>query len=252
MRVYDDRSGVAFWKHEQSCAKLQTPGAVKQVRMSQLSLARRLRFAPDGMSVWAGEAGWRVRMLFAWQRLIRAGKVQQGRRRSPMWREGERHRVAAMVEQHRLELRNDEDWATDSTSARGQRYAWDLEASIQAQHGVNNGAAAVMARRQHQNGGSSTRAQPAAAGSSVQHAQGGRGKRGRVDDSPNYALRRNGAQQGSDQNETDGMAGGSYEPPTAARRSGDGLLVYNSLSLQRLEAQLRSPYYWQRAPFGDG
>ena len=170
-----------------------------------------------------------------------------------MWQEGERHRVAAMVEQHRLMLRNNEEWEADSTSARGQRYAWDLEASIQAQHGVSNGAAAVMARRQHQDGGGSSRAQPAAAGSSVQHAQGGRGKRGRADDGPDYALRRDGAQQGSAQNETDGATGTStHEAPTAARHSGDGLLVYNSISLQRLEAQLRSPYYWQHAPFGDG
>ena len=193
-------------------------------------------------------------MVLAWQRLVRAGKVQHGRKHSPMWREGERRRVAAMVEQHRLALRSNEDWADDSTRtcAWGQRYAWDLEASIQAQLGVSNGAAAVMARRR-QDGGSSGGAQPAAAGSSVQHAQGGRSKRGRADDSPGHALRHDDAQHGSDRNESDGAVGDSaHEAPMAPRRSGDGLLVYNTLSLQRLEAQLRSPYYWQRAPFGDG
>ena len=150
-------------------------------------LARRLSFACNGMSVWATEAGWRVRMIFAWQRLVRAGKIQQGRQHSPMWRESEGNRITALTEQHRLTLRSNEEWEVESPHARGQRYAWDLEASIQAQHGVNNSAAAVMARRR-QDSGSPGRTQSAAAGSSAQHAQGGRDKRPRNDISPQHAT----------------------------------------------------------------
>ena len=100
-----------------------------------------------GTSAWETERRWRVRMLFALQRLIRAGKVHLGRRRSPMWQEGEQQRLATLAERHKLELRRNEEWVDDDTQIRGQQYSWDLEGDIQAQQNVNSGAAAVMARQ---------------------------------------------------------------------------------------------------------
>ena len=195
--------------------------------MTQHTLARRLGFAPDNMSLWASEPAWRVRMVFAWQRLVRAGKVQQGRKRSPMWREGERGRVGALAAQHKRETGRDADWASDSARARGQQYTWDLEAAIQEQRSVSNGAAAVMARRRGGAGLPDTQPTAVARGA----------KRGRVTDDDAAAA-------GTDLTRNDATA--------TARRSGDSVLVFNTLSLRRLETQLRSTYYWQRAPFGDG
>ena len=45
------------------------------------ALARRLSFDTNG-SMWTTEYGWQLRMLLAWQRLVRAGKVTQARRGS--------------------------------------------------------------------------------------------------------------------------------------------------------------------------
>ena len=248
---YATTARVAFWEHERTCTKTRTPTTTKQVNMGQLTLARRLRFSCND-SMWASEAGWRVRMVFAWQRLVRAGKIQQARQHSPMWRESERNRITALAEQHRLTLRSNEDWEDQSLQARGQRYAWDLEASIQAQQGVNNSAAAVMARRR-QHSGSPGGTRPVVAGSSAQHAQTGRDKRPRSDISPQHATHWDGARPQGEPDISDDAAGDpARNASTAQRHAGDGLLVFNTLSLRRLEAQLRSQYYWRPDPFGDG
>ena len=179
-----------------------------------------------------------------------SGKVSRhDRRRNPMWQEGEVQRLNELAKEHRRELRSDEDWADDGAHTRGQQYTWGLEASIQAQHGVNSGAAAVMARRR-QSGDNSDETHPIAAGSSSQHAQADGRKRGRGDDSI-IPTKRHGRQQQGDQVRAGNAEGEStQEAPNTTRRS--GFLVYNTLALQRLETQLQSPYYWRQAPFGDG
>ena len=220
--------------------------------MSQLMLARRLSFASDGTSTWATGRGWRVRMLFAWQRLVRAGKVHLGRRRSPMWQEAERRRLAALAERYKHELRRNEEWVDDDTQIRGQQYSWDMEGDMQMQQNVNSGAAAVMVRRLHQIH-SSTRIQSAEAGSSERHTHAISNKRGRRVDTFNRAGTHDGTQL---ENGKDASGNANGEPRqgvmTETQRSTDGMLFYNPLSLQRLHAQLQTSYYWQREPFGDG
>ena len=207
--------------------KTRTPTTTKQVNMGQLTLARRLRFSCND-SMWASEAGWRVRMVFAWQRLVRAGKIQHARHHSAMWRESEQNRIITLAEQHRLTLRSNEDWEDQSLQARGQRYAWDLEASIQAQQGVNNGAAAVMARRR-QHSGSPGGTQPVVAGSSAHHARTGRDKRPRSDNGPQHATRWDGTRPQGEPDILDDAAGDpARNASTAQRHAGDGLLVFTT------------------------
>ena len=59
------------------------------------TLAQRLIFGGD--SVWLTEVGWQARMVFAWMRLVRAGKVCRARRAQPMWQAAERNRTDALV-----------------------------------------------------------------------------------------------------------------------------------------------------------
>ena len=147
---YWTKSRVAFWRHERTCQVPRSSGNGKQVNMTHLALAKRLTFASDGTSIWSSERGWRMRMLLAWQRLVRAPKVTRSRKGSDMWREGEQHRVANLSEQYKTELHTDEDWADNTDRVRGQRYHWDTEADMQTQHQVSSGAAAVLARRRTQ------------------------------------------------------------------------------------------------------
>ena len=104
-----------------------------QVNMRHLALAKRLTFTPDGTSMWSGESGWRVRMLFAWQRLVRAPKVTVHRKSSDMWKEGECTRVAELAQIYKAELSRDDDWMDTRDTPRGQRYHWDSEATLQTQ-----------------------------------------------------------------------------------------------------------------------
>ena len=60
-------------------------------------LARRLLFDGDG-SLWATEAGWRMRMVLAWQRLVAGGRVWTARRRSSKWQADERRRMQAVAQ----------------------------------------------------------------------------------------------------------------------------------------------------------
>ena len=69
---------VEFWQHQQAC-KRQTsgidmsagdPAATAPVQMRTQTLARRVTYSTDGLSFWATETGWRVRMLLTWMRLV--------------------------------------------------------------------------------------------------------------------------------------------------------------------------------------
>ena len=118
---------AAFWRHERQCTVLRDSEQGKQskkVYMSPHTLARRLTFTPGHTSMWGREAGWRMRMILSWLRLVRAGKIQRSRRESPMWREGERIRISTVAASYKREVRRDESWADDVSQIRGQRYAW--------------------------------------------------------------------------------------------------------------------------------
>ena len=227
--------------------------------MTHLALAKRLTFASDGTSIWTGERGWRMRMLLAWQRLVRAPKVAISRRRSDMWREGEQHRVAYLSERYKMELHTDEDWADNTTRVRGQRYHWDAEADMQTQHRVSSGAAAVLARRRTQRSvQQAPRTMQSGDSTLREEVRGRKRERGEDDDTEMHTgdsthredtrgrKRERGEGHDMEQVET------QQEQITLTNtRRGDGLLVYNTQSLRRLEVQL-SPYQRQREPFGDG
>ena len=99
-------------------------------------MARRLTFGPRS-SDWTTEKGWRMRMLFAWQRLVRGGTVHARRKRSPPWIARERMRVLASMPRR----------APQTTPHISGPYTWRAESELQAQHQLGSGAAAVRVRR---------------------------------------------------------------------------------------------------------
>ena len=151
-----------------------------------------------------------------------------------MWREGERNRRLSVAGAYERELRSHEEWAQSGGTPRGQRYTWSTEAHIQTSHNVSSGAAAVMAKRRLTDG-SPGGSQTTEAGSSQPST-------------PVRARRRARCDEGAVAAPT--LAGGEVGPPDTGtmRRLGDGLLVYNMYTLQRLEGQLRTSYYWQCEP----
>ena len=106
-----------------------------------LYLARRLSFDTNG-SMWTTEYGWQLRMLLAWQRLVRAGKVTQARRGSSVWRDAEAKRLSAMA-------RTAWEGAMPSKRGRVEGFAWRDETTVAREQNVTSGAAAVLVRRQH-------------------------------------------------------------------------------------------------------
>ena len=105
------------------------------------ALARRLSFDTNG-SMWTTEYGWQLRMLLAWQRLVRAGKVAQARRGSSVWRDAEAKRLSAMA-------RTAWEGAMPSKRGRVEGFAWRDETTVAREQNVTSGAAAVLVRRQH-------------------------------------------------------------------------------------------------------
>ena len=95
------------------------------------------------------EVGWRVRVLLKWQRLVRAEKVRQQRRRSEIWRSAERQWHARRVAGYAAELQRHEDWTDRSGKRqRGQTYSWSEQQEVMdTSEGTTSGAAAVVARR---------------------------------------------------------------------------------------------------------
>ena len=111
-----------------------------------MTLAKRLVFT--GPTRYLSGAGWRVRMVLAWQRLVRAGKVRQRRRSAPLWRAAEQERVRRLAGLQAAEVRRGAaaGWATGAGYG-GTRYEWRLQEEIAGSSGVTSGAAAVLARR---------------------------------------------------------------------------------------------------------
>ena len=88
---------VAMWWHRRTCSdKAQTASPGDTESLTHHTLAKRLAI-PD-VSAWQTEAGWRIRVLLKWQRLVRAGKVKARRRRSQMWLAAEQERRRALTE----------------------------------------------------------------------------------------------------------------------------------------------------------
>ena len=109
-----------------------------------LELARRLTFA-DASSMWATEAGWRARMVLAWMRLVRAGKVDRQRKGSCQWRRGEADRMARVAAMNAFVHPVKRVRAAAQATAVSERVA--LEEGVIAELGCTSGAASVIARR---------------------------------------------------------------------------------------------------------
>ena len=87
------RAGTAAW--EQRWARTMNDGS------AECALARRLTL-PEGPCILWGETGWCVRVMLAYMRLVRAGKVRAKREQSAPWHakliaRRERERVARFV-----------------------------------------------------------------------------------------------------------------------------------------------------------
>ena len=270
------RAGTARWEGHWSSSDAHAP------------LARRLKF-PAKPSVWAGEPGWRVRMVLAWQRLVRQDAVRLRRRRSPQGRAEAKARVDSTIylgwsnSAHTLGVQA-YDWreelkeynSTHTPSARV--YDWREELTEQARgRNMGSGASAVLVRRQlaaHATTSSpqldtpvtdSSRKRPRAA--VEEGAPGGAGQ--------GVAVATLGPAQGGDDGERAGTrdgthcagaldesAGGMGAAHSAAhagtlgqggvrRRAVDGLLAFNPQSRARMERVLG--VWWRPlAPFGDG
>ena len=79
------RGGAVKWEQRWAASEAGNP------------LARRLQFN-DTVSYFGTEAGWRVRAIFTWMRIVRAEKNRQARRRSNTWRANEQHRLHQLHE----------------------------------------------------------------------------------------------------------------------------------------------------------
>ena len=142
---------AAFWRHLQTCVQAASPSSANatrptQIRLMHHTLAQRLDLTRP--TIWHTEQGWRARVLFTWQRLVRAGRVRKTRRGSDMWQQAERNRMAHITNQYRDQMQQEGDWVMDNTHIRGQRYDWHAQADAQRHHqGATSGAAAIIARR---------------------------------------------------------------------------------------------------------
>ena len=122
-----------------------------RARHDDAPLARRLRFGEGSSGLWWSAAGWRVRMLLAWVRLVHAGHVRKARRQSARWCERVRR-----GRQSALSLAWP-GWSTPALSPDTARACAAATACEVARYnnvhaaagtaGVTSGAAAVMARR---------------------------------------------------------------------------------------------------------
>ena len=110
-----------------------------------MTLARRLTFL--AASLLRTELGWRMCVVLSWQRLVRAGKVRDMRRASPMWVAAERCRVHGLSERYQSQVAASGVWRTDNKRLRGCTYSWREQEEAVRQLSVTSGAAAVIARR---------------------------------------------------------------------------------------------------------
>ena len=113
--------------------------------MVHLALARRLTFPTA--SLLHTELGWRMRVVLSWQRLVRAGKVREVRRASPMWVATERCRIHGLSVQYQSQVAADGVWQSANKRQRGQTYSWCEQEEAVRQMRVTSGAAVVIARR---------------------------------------------------------------------------------------------------------
>ena len=109
-----------------------------------LELARRLTF--PAASLLHTEMGWRMRVVLSWQRLVRAGKVREMRRASPVWVAAERCRVRSLSVRYQSQVAAGGDWQSDGKRLRGQAYSWRAQEETARHLHVTSGAAAVIAR----------------------------------------------------------------------------------------------------------
>ena len=220
---YQSGHRVQFWQHQQECKRQASgidmsavdPLATAPVQMQTHTLARRVAFSTDGLSHWATETGWRLRVLLTWMRLVRGGKVKKGRRQYPMWREAERNRIIDLTRRYRLETGNEQ--GQDGTSRMTKTYAWGEQEAMSAAHnGMTSGAAAVLARR------SVTGSSPGP--SSAARSDGALG----TANAPRLQVR----------------------TPHRRQNGADGRLRLNDQAKVRLADRLGVG--WRREPFGDG
>ena len=142
-------SRAAAWRHKQQHSE-STATSRRHVMSGpeplHMTLAKRLTLS--GPTHYLSETGWRVRMVLAWQRLVRAEKVRKKRRRAPMWREAERGRISRLAERQSMEVRRSEgEWMAETGRERGVRYEWRLQEETARDMNVTSGAAAVLAKR---------------------------------------------------------------------------------------------------------
>ena len=143
-----------MWRHVRTCKLCVQGGATSDavsdgghgsVKLVHLTLARRLSIPRE--SLLYSEAGWRVRVVLSWQRLVRAGKVRAARRCSPMWVAAERDRVHDLTAAYRAQTATEGEWRSDAKRARSQTYEWRAQAEVAGRLHVTSGAAAVIAQR---------------------------------------------------------------------------------------------------------
>ena len=119
------RAGAARWAQRWAASDIGNP------------LARRLCFNYT-TSYYGTEAGWRVRAVLTWLRIVRAEKVRRQRRRSDTWRATEQSRLQQIYERGRLPA---------LTTQTPQIYEWGAQEQVSATAGTSSGAAAVIHKR---------------------------------------------------------------------------------------------------------
>jgi len=143
---------AAIWQHRQQCAAALASPRNSGPALIHMTLAKRLVFM--GPTKYASGGSWQVRMILAWQRLVRAGKVHRARWRAPMWREAEQDRISTLAGRHAASSGWEAtDWGAAAGQIRGVRYEWRRQEEAAREMGVTSGAAAVLAKRRHADSG---------------------------------------------------------------------------------------------------
>lgn len=142
------QAGAAKWEGRWAQARAGAGGC---------ELGSRLKFN-EGGSAWKAEEGWGPRMVLAWMRLVRAGKVRNERREGAKRRAAEAGAGTASKEAY---LRHTPVYHEQQGAHPQQKdiYSgcreinWAKEAMVAADTGATSGASAVIARRQATGGG---------------------------------------------------------------------------------------------------
>lgn len=248
--VCDDvRASAAQFDQRWQAVQAAAAAAGGDAGAHDCALARRLKFACSG-SAWATEAGWQVRVLLAWQRLVRAGVVRRARQRSPVWRQ---------QRQQHLRRRVHASTGAEGIASSVTHFDHGREEQIAAERAVSSGAAAVLARRRRPQAQERDSAAASGSGGWSRRLVGAAGSlRGGAEHVAAGGSVSSPVEEGGRAHGAAGPRADHNEPLSPAstdgggtNRRGDSTLVFSERARERFE-DIVGGWYWVKPPEGVG